>query len=449
MAVDARASAADFSRHLDYEKRINRLLGEDLLLRGENGLAIELCGQPLFLPHATIRRIALAAELVGQALEKSVASIACDRRYRPHFRQQEKFSAINKIERAYDRSLYLSRFDFRLSQTGAPLFIEFNTSCPAMVVFFAKWRSLVLENYPFRDLSTQLGQFVLDDKFAFPEDLIDCARTYYGKRNRTLSVAIANDNANLTAELDYMAHLFELLGHEAEVTSLDKLSSKEATLQGPACRPIDLMYCKTWPIKSIGSGWQAAQLDAYRDFLSEYMLDAVCSMNPFPAMTIGEDKALVALLRQGCFDALLNEDERGAVREYLPFTALLGLMSDADFGKVTEQKDSLVLKPRQEMRGHFVAHGKEFSSRRWRDLLAERRGTDVWIVQEFVPAMGQTIPGERNRRAAHIPVGETLTAFLLRGRCVGILSRVSETLVNNLHSGGAVQCVVAGDETEA
>jgi glutathione synthase/RimK-type ligase-like ATP-grasp enzyme len=162
-----------------------------------------------------------------------------------------------------------------------------------------------------------------------------------------------------------------------------------------------------------------------------------------PAMTIGEDKALVALLKQGYFDALLTDEQRDAVHRFLPYTVLLQFADGADLRRIIDDKDSMILKPRQEMRGHFVVHGRDFSTESWSALISERRVGDGWLVQEFLPPLGQKIPGIRHDKPAQIEVGETLTAFLLRDSCVGILSRVSEHLANNLHSGGAVQCVIS------
>src|SRR5262245_43739443 len=109
---------SDLTRHLRYEEDINQVLFSDPLLRDEGGTAIRLCGQPLYLSSGTIQGIKKAAELIWSALERAVSHVAALRKYHPHFRRQGIFADINNIARAYPRSLYQCRFDFRLGQAG-------------------------------------------------------------------------------------------------------------------------------------------------------------------------------------------------------------------------------------------------------------------------------------------------------------------------------------------
>jgi len=399
------------------------------LLAHENGQRISVVQEPLLLSRDVLAGISRAASLLHSAAQKFLSFAvsfpeSLDEFLQPHL----DFSTT--IMESTGPLLFWSRFDLILTDTG-PKFIELNTNCPAGAAFFARWRESVLLSAEDPRLRSQLGMFSFDDRFHFVDQLVQAAAQATGAY-RPLRLALVNDNSNLSLELPYLAALFRARGHDAGIHRMSTLRHAQGRLETETGHRIDMVYCKTNPVQTISPDWRTLHPNEYRSLLDAFQDPAVVVVNPFPAITLGEDKRLLAELSKAAGSQALGltPSERETILDSVATTYAIGSSPEPDDTWLIAHRDGLVLKPRQESRGRFVHVGATTDPAEWERLVRNARTHGGWVAQEFI-------------RPAGCEGSRTLTCMMLHGRCEGIFGRVASSMVNNVGAGGSIQIVAA------
>jgi hypothetical protein len=172
---------------------------------------------------------------------------------------------------------------------------------------------------------------------------------------------------------------------------------------------------------------------------------AVCMANSFRCK-LPHKKAFFAILTDPDHEALLTGGEREIVRAHVPWTRVLADAATDRHGRrqgipdiARRERESLVLKPNDEYGGKGVQLGWETAAGKWeralQTALADPPGT--WVIQERIPVRREVFP--HFDEEGHVTMREMLVdlaPYLFRGRMGGYLTRLSETGLANVTSGG-------------
>ena len=172
---------------------------------------------------------------------------------------------------------------------------------------------------------------------------------------------------------------------------------------------------------------------------------AVCVANSFRCK-LPHKKAFFAVLTDPQHQALLTGEERSIVGAHVPWTRLVADGPAERRGRraslleiARREREELVLKPNDEYGGKGVILGWETPPGRWERALnaaaADPAGT--WVIQERIPVRREVFPYfDDEGRVSMRDMLVDLAPYLFRGRMGGYLTRLSETGLANVTSGG-------------
>ncbi len=417
---------------LSYGEKATKLLNDNRLYTHENGKGIEIYGEPLIISKSEYLEYCRIVEGINLAQSEVVRSLA--QQLRPEFAQHAVFNDQLKAQLKLRKSIFLSRYDFIVGTDGKLKVIEFNSSCPAGMTFLHRWRSALAEVWPDSTL-TQSSPMLLDDPYYFPKLLLKEMSEKY-THSSSPNVVLVTDNSKATLELENLKYLFSQLGARCKISDLSKLKFHSGYLYDENQDQIDLVYCKMRPPRSVLCGWGPEQFKSYSDLLEAAKMDAVCIINPFSAMTIGEDKGLLAAMQSQDFQNVIPTDVYQIVQEHLATTAFITPDDLEQIQWLQENKDILVIKPRLEGRGHLVTCGNSVSLEKW-EATIQSCEKGQWIVQKFVP------PATNSNSQSGFS-SRTLAIYVIDGKACGMMGRVSKGAVNNIAENGKIQPIYIG-----
>ncbi len=178
-------------------------------------------------------------------------------------------------------------------------------------------------------------------------------------------------------------------------------------------------------------------LDAIRD-------DAIKLTNPLRGALISH-KGMLGLLSDDTRPFGLSNDERAAVRAAIPWGRLLSdtKTTDPDGNEidladfVASNKDRLVLKPMLEMGGTGVVLGWLVNQSEWESAISDGWNSEHMIqlrledrIQELYPLVDNDLEPA--------PRYQDMNPYVIGGKVVGQMSRVSPSPVTNFTNGGRV-----------
>jgi hypothetical protein len=171
----------------------------------------------------------------------------------------------------------------------------------------------------------------------------------------------------------------------------------------------------------------------------------VCVVNPFRSKPV-HTKLIMALLSDeaGSAAALLDDEQRAAVRAHVPWTRHLRpgptryqdtALSDL-FEFCARNRDRLVLKPNDDYGGSGVLLGWECDEAQWRaGLRAAQSGP--WVVQERVPLPQEHYPTWSAEAGLQIaPRYVDSDPCIFGPSAEGCLTRIAATALLNVSAGG-------------
>jgi circularly permuted ATPgrasp domain protein len=173
--------------------------------------------------------------------------------------------------------------------------------------------------------------------------------------------------------------------------------------------------------------------------------NSVCMANHFRCK-IPHVKAFFAVLTDARNDALFSFDERGLIRNHVPWTRVVADTRTSHHGAPIEllefirrQRQNLVLKPSDEYGGSGVTLGWESSESEWDAVIEKAIATTpgCWIVQERIPIRREVFPWVASDGTVdYRDMLVDFAPYLFRGKVCGFLTRLSATGLANVTSGG-------------
>lgn len=340
---------------------------------------------------------------------------------------------------------YICRVDGMVAEDGSYRILEINTACPGGVMHTGTASRLWLEHSD-RLLGgrevTAGGQDIVVDPACLQRQLL--AEYKQVTQSVASAVGVVNFSGRLSHEADAIRRVFEELGADAQIIDAASLRYDGTKALTESGREIDLLYSKIYPPDLVD-----ARLG---DFCDAAVHGKFMLFNPLVAQWHLESKATLAFLSDESLSAgLLSPDERDLAREIIPWTRIMADRRTDDpsgdhvdlLDYIDANREHLVLKPCQSMRGDGVCIGDNVSPGNWRSAIRDALNRPH-VAQERVHS--QCVVAARPRSGELRRMRTGLDCFIFGGHSVGLHARASENDVINIAQQGMllpVACAAA------
>ena len=394
--------------------------------------------RPFFLSARDESRIRLASETIAAIGERVVAEAQNDRTLLGALGVTDPEERLARIDPGYRTASTASRLDAFLLADSL-YFAEYNAESPAGPGYTQRLCELFDELEPMKRFKTA-GRTVTFHR-TIPAILSALLESYteWGGTASPPTIAIVDWREVPTwTEFELLRDAFNQSGVPTIVSDPRDLVFEGGMLRASG-RSIDLVYRRVLINDIIAHPAECAAL------LDAYAQRAVCVANTLRCK-LPHKKAFFAVLTDPRFSRLMSDAERGIVRAHVPWTRLVSDAATERHGRRSSlpeiartEREQLVLKPNDEYGGKGVTLGWETAAPEWdralNAALADPPGT--WVIQQRIPVRREVFPHfDEAGRVTMRDMLVDLAPYLFRGRMSGYLTRLSETGLANVTSGG-------------
>ena len=394
--------------------------------------------RPFFLSAGDESRIRVASEAIAAIGERVAAAALDDPALMSALGVTEAEERLVRMDPGYRTASTASRLDAFVLPDGLH-FAEYNAESPAGPAYTQRLCELF-------DGLEIMERFRAERSVSFHRSiplllhaLIDSYREWGGTASPPAVAIVDWREVPTWSEFELLRDAFIELGVPTFVSDPRDLVFDGATLRA-GDRPIDLVYRRVLINDIIARPQDCAAL------LQAYGRRAVCVANTFRCK-LPHKKAFFAVLTDPERHAgLLSDAERVLVRDHVPWTRVVRDTHAEWHGRrgalldiVRQEREQIVLKPNDEYGGKGVLLGWETPASKWEralnGALADPPGT--WVVQQRIPVRREVFPYfDESGRVTMRDMLVDLAPYLFRGRMGGYLTRLSETGLANVTSGG-------------
>jgi hypothetical protein len=435
-------------------------IGEWLeLLRPDEELSPEFCGRlagamrarkltfgdrvhcsvlrPFFVSASDEARIRTASETIAAIGERVVSAAMADRRLLDALGVTDVEERLARIDPGYPTASTASRLDAFLLPDSLH-FAEYNAESPAGPAYTQRLCELFDGLAPMERFKALRPVMFHRTIPALLAALLESYREWGGTASPPTMAIVDWREVPTWAEFELLSEAFTASGVPTVVSDPRDLSFDRGVLRAGE-RTVDLVYRRVL-INDI-----IARADECAALLRAYERRAACVANTLRCK-LPHKKAFFAVLTDPGHAALMSPAERAIVDAHVPWTRLVADVATDWHGTraplldtARREREQLVLKPNDEYGGKGVTLGWETGSSRWdgalQAALADAPGT--WVLQERIPVRREVFPyfdeaGDVTMRDMLVD----LAPYLFRGRMSGYLTRLSETGLANVTSGG-------------
>jgi hypothetical protein len=336
------------------------------------------------------------------------------------------------IDPGYARSSPTSRLDSFLT-TSAYQFVELNAETPAGAGYNDVLSEVFLETGPMRRFAERWEVRSFNVRQKLLETLLGCYREAGGRRERPCIAVVDYDEVPTRTEHHLFREFFESRGYPSLVCDPRHMEYVSGELRCDGQR-VDVIYKRLLVNELLE---RRDQLGALMQALVER---AVVLVNPLRCKPIHK-KAIFAVLTDDEVLAWLAPAERAAIQQHVPWTRRVIPGRTTFRGEpidlvpfVRAERQQLAIKPNDEYGGKGVFLGWELDEAGW-DAAIERALAGSYVVQRRVELQRQRFP----RLAPGLEFADLvvdLDPFLFDGEVEGFLTRLSDTSLANVSSGG-------------
>jgi hypothetical protein len=394
----------------------------------------EIC--PFLRPHFISREqytaMTRAAEVLAGAFEKLVVAALADDDLFHQFGLTEREARMARFDPGYPRLCVSSRLDSFITDDGFA-FLEYNAETPAGTIDQQAFEKVFFELPYLRDFLDEHPHFCPKPHEKLLLALLATYRSWGGtKENPTIAI-VDWTGVETTPEFEVLRDYFTARGCPTRIGDPHDLTYDGKTLRLGDFE-IDIFYKRVIIHEYLAKfGDDHALARAYAD-------GNVCMANSFRTK-IPHKKAGFAVLSEGRYDHLFNDEELAVIRARVPWTRRVraGVTvfegAQRDLVEILKtERERLVLKPNDDYGGHGVFIGWETEPAAWDEKIAFALERD-YVVQQRVKARKLSFPLFTD----HVEFREMLVdfdPFLFDNHAEGALVRLSSTSLCNVSSGG-------------
>ena len=405
----------------------------------------------LQLDHAGVATLEAAASITYGLIEKTLDWVAaCPDRMQAHFPHLARVFPYLCSTAGWSGKQVVSRYDAVITPAGELKIIELNTCCPAGFLHSETFCRVTQE--ALASLGIDGGIESLAPAAIQPDALLDgMLEIEKAAGVAPEMIAALVDENEILHELD----LFTAAAREKTSRPVEILDARQLEIRGGRLthrgRSISLAYNKfriSVPT-SRNHCWRPGFEARYASYLRAMADGAAVSVNNLYAMTLGEDKGLLALWSDPELAASFTAEERSFVERHVAWTCPLAHAEVPWRGRALRLPDDLlkhrehfVVKPASEGRGYGVVIGRYADEETWRSACTPDAAAPA-VVQEFIEPVQLPVVVCRGGEVAVEDMFLTVGLASVCGRYRGLLSRVSPNAVTNVARTGMVQAVLA------
>lgn len=391
-----------------------------------------------------------AARITHGLIEKTLEWLAeSPERMDAHFPHLRRMFPHLYTTAGWSGKQVVSRYDAVVTPEGELKIIELNTCCPAGFLHSETFCRVTQQ--ALISLGVNHGVESLLPGAIQPDALLEgLLRIEQAAGVEPGLIAALIDENEILHELDLLtACAARTIDRPLEILDARRLEYRGGRLTHEG-RPISLAYNKfriSVPT-SRNHCWRPGFEDRYAAYLRAAADGAVVSVNNLYAMTLGEDKGLMALWSDPELRRQFSRQERAFVERHVAWTRPLAPAEVEWRGRsirlpedILENREQFVIKPASEGRGYGVVIGKYATDAEWRAACAPDPATPC-VVQEFIEPVHLPVVVCRGGEVAVEDMFLTVGLATVCGQYRGLLSRVSSNPVTNVARMGMVQAVL-------
>lgn len=403
---------------------------------------------PLVLLEEDFARLKVITENLHAIVEKALSWVLEDRRrlikFFPDHTRMYDYLAGTRGSSTWQN---ISRYDAIIMADGQIKIIEFNTACPAG--FFHSSGMAAITQEVLREISPTLSS-CLQWGGPIPRDAL--ANTLLSiERSAQLEprlVALINDENQLFNELALLQNQLESMGRQACVVPADEITFEDGAAWFQSQQiSVSFNKVRVSTEESPNHRWSRGFESRYASFLRAMSNKAFASVNNTVALSIAEDKGLLALLHHPDFQSELSSQQQLLVAEHVLPTARLQeceVYWEKEYRRIDTaaeaDPDHFVIKPANEGRGFGLCVGTHASDELWK-VACQLDATLPKVVQAYVEPARIPVTTLEEARTSPKQMYLTLGLAMMRGQFKGVLSRISTQPVTNISQSGMVQAV--------
>ena len=431
------SAVADYDRLLQDEKELVEEVDDRLFERMRQARLTfggrVLCPflRPNFVSPEVYEQVRDVCRGILGAIEKAEARLGTELWDRVDLTPAER--ELMAIEPGYRRSSPTARLDAFLTPS-AYQFVELNAESPAGIAYAEALTDLFLDLPVMQKFQERWTVRRFRARERLLETLLECYREAGGQEEHpTIAIVDYEDVPTRTEHLLFRDYFAES-GHPAFVCDPRDLTFERGALRYEG-RLIDIVY------KRLLVNEFLEKVEQLQPLLEAARKRAVTMVNPFRCKPLHK-KAIFAVLTDDDLQGLFDEAERGAIARHVPWTRRVSEERTKRGGEdidlpdyIRKHRDSLVMKPNDEYGGKGVFIGSEMPEGEWEAALADALRSS-YVVQDRVELRRESFPelGPEGLRARELVVD--LDPFVFQGEVEGFLTRLSDTSLANVTSGG-------------
>lgn len=350
---------------------------------------------PFLRPHFITRKqydhMVTASESLTSAIDrvKRLALATPQLLSRMSLLPAEKMLA--QIDPGYSYLAVTSLLDTHM-QNGHLHFNQYSAETPSGVAYGELLADLFYEAAPVKEFRKKHTLVKVGGTKFLLAAILRAYKEYGGKKKPNIAILeFRQPFANFeSGEYQLLAQLFRKQGYNTEVISLEQLEYKNGMLRRGDFE-IDLVYRRVRIAEFL------VRFDLNHALLRAYRERNVCLVNNFRG-EVAQKKAIFDLLTDETVTANFPLIERKAIREYIPWTRVVGHAKSSFHGKpidlpefVMSNRERLILRPNDQTSDLPEVRGWEVDDARW-DRALRRATANAYVVQERVESVHAPFP---------------------------------------------------------
>ena len=356
----------------DFQRLYKKLEASNAYYRGD---VIPFLYHPFFFEQQEWEKLEGVVETLNQIINKVINKYLNDEEFRKAFGFSKQLEELILVEPGYSCPLPMARFDIFYYEPGRIKFCEFNTDGSSGMA-----KTNILERFFLQSRGVERLQTDYKYKLSYPElinswidELLNNYYEFVGRRDPHI-VILDFEDSGMRGEFLEFKQTMQQRGLAVKIADPRQLEYRQNELYYDDFR-IDLIYRRAVTRDLMN------YYDEIDDLLLAYKDHAVCVVGPFKSHII-HDKILFAILRDEEKTDFLTDTERRFINHTIPYTVEVNPEDEKQLDYLLENKDNLVLKPKDNYGSAGVMIGQDISSSKWKKKVDNVDNS--YLAQEFL-----------------------------------------------------------------